>query len=205
MRHHIRAMERESRRTRNQTLRNIPFVMLTAGGLMPAARAGATRSCPGASLVVLDPATSRELIEIDPQVELVIAVCDTSKEGELLALVEERGGTGIPVLELEDARGATLSKSTIELLGSPELRGLNVPVPSLPEDVRRVLWDQMRAWRVEERHHPVDVDGRPALLELRSRGFPVDERDPRALAAGAAGVLAGRLADRNRAWRRPDR
>jgi hypothetical protein len=57
-------------------------------------------------------------------------------------------------------------------------------------------------------HHLVEVDGSPAVHELRARGLDVrtmgrgiDDDPAFFLAAGAAGVLAGRLAAENRRWR----
>jgi hypothetical protein len=84
-----------------------------------------------------------------------------------------------------------------------------VPVPALEDDTQRArIWDALRAARLEERHQLVEVDGRPALDELASRrieprsmGRGVDDDPACFLAAGAAGVLAGRLAEGNRRWR----
>jgi hypothetical protein len=81
------------------------------------------------------------------------------------------------------------------------LRDLNVPVPLLEEEARLVVWDSLRAARVEERHHLVEVDGRPALDELSERGTPRVGDELQLLAAGAAGVLTGRMAAANRKWR----
>ena len=54
----------------------------------------------------------------------------------------------------------------------------------------------------------MEVDGRPALAELADRGIEprsmgrgVDDDPAYFLAAGAAGVLAGRMAAGNRRWR----
>jgi hypothetical protein len=54
----------------------------------------------------------------------------------------------------------------------------------------------------------VEVDGRPALDELERSGVEVDSMGRTAsddpaffLAAGAAGILAGRMAVRSRGWR----
>ena len=65
-----------------------------------------------------------------------------------------------------------------------------------------------RTAKLEERHQLVEVDGRPALAELADRGIEprsmgrgVDDDPVYFLAAGAAGVLAGRAAAGNRRWR----
>ena len=59
-------------------------------------------------------------------------------------------------------------------------------------------------------HQLVEVDGQPAVEELRDRrmdvrsmGRGIDDDPAFFLAAGAAGVLAGRLAAENRRWHQP--
>ena len=85
---------------------------------------------------------------------------------------------------------------------------VHVAVPALDDDEqRRAVWDALRGTRLEERHRIVEANGRPALDLLDQRGIeqrsmgrgPAD--DPAFfLAAGAAGILAGRMAERARAW-----
>jgi hypothetical protein len=85
-----------------------------------------------------------------------------------------------------------------------------VAVPVLEDESQRdAVWDALRARRLEEKHQLVEVDGSPALEELRRLGVamtsmgrsPAD--DPAFfLAAGAAGVLAGRMAASARRYRR---
>ena len=89
---------------------------------------------------------------------------------------------------------------------------MNVPVPALEDDAQReVVWGALRGRKLEERHHLVEVDGAPAIEELRARGVEVrtmgrgiDDDPAFFLAAGAAGVLAGRMAAEDRRWRRSD-
>lgn len=85
---------------------------------------------------------------------------------------------------------------------------VNVAVPTLEEPERSVVWDALRAARLEERHQLVEADGRPALEELERRGVPARSmgrgpaEDPAFfLAAGAAGVMAGRMAAGSRRYR----
>ncbi len=102
-----------------------------------------------------------------------------------------------------------LSHHSLTILRDVCLVESNVPVPRLTDEVTRtVVWEALRAAKLEDRHHLVEVDGRPALDELsergvdmRSMGRGVDDDPPFFLAAGAAGVLAGRMAAGNRAWR----
>jgi hypothetical protein len=85
---------------------------------------------------------------------------------------------------------------------------VNVAVPVLDEPERTVVWDALRAAKLEERHQLVEADGRPALGELERRGLVVESMgrspadDPAFfLAAGAAGVMAGRMAAGSRRYR----
>jgi len=113
----------------------------------------------------------------------------------------------MPVLGIVDG---VADRDTRAFLGDPSLEGLNVAVPALEGDGRARLWDSLRAERIEERHHLVEVDGRPALDALRAlaaapahpdAGLATALSGVAALAAGAAGVLAGRLVAGGRPWR----
>ena len=102
------------------------------------------------------------------------------------------------------------SRTILQHVAGP---GVNVAVPGLEDDAQRdVVWDALRAARLEERHQLVEVDGAPALAELERRGVEVESMgrspadDPAFfLAAGAAGVLAARMAAGARAWERDAR
>ncbi|MFL5738125.1 MAG: DUF3866 family protein [Actinomycetota bacterium] len=91
--------------------------------------------------------------------------------------------------------------------------GVNVAVPVLTDDAERdAVWEALRGARLEERHQLVEVDGAPALAELERRGVEVDSmgRSPAAdpaffLAAGAAGILAARMAAGSKTWERDAR
>jgi hypothetical protein len=86
---------------------------------------------------------------------------------------------------------------------------VNVAVPALDDDAqRKSVWDALRARRLEDRHQLVEVDGRPAIhvldeagIEVTSMGRSVADDPAFFLAAGAAGVLAGRMAARSRRYR----
>ena len=84
----------------------------------------------------------------------------------------------------------------------------NVAVPALQADQREAVWDALRSRRLEERHQLVEADGRPALAELERRGVAVRSMDRKPsddpaffLSAGAAGVLAARMAVGARSWK----
>jgi hypothetical protein len=78
----------------------------------------------------------------------------------------------------------------------------------LEDPEREPIWDALRAAKLEDRHQLVEVDGRPALGELQRLGLSVESmgRTPADdpvffLAAGAAGVMAGRMAVGSRRYR----
>jgi len=84
----------------------------------------------------------------------------------------------------------------------------NVAVPTLPSEQRAAVWDALRAAKLEQRHHLVEVDGRPGIdglatagVSVRTMGRGPDDDPAFFLAAGAAGVLAGRMAVGGRRWR----
>jgi hypothetical protein len=178
-----------------------PVIVLSAETLAPIAKAGVARADRAASVVVIVDADQATLASIGTGVDVVIAVGRRATVVEILGIVRRLGGRGIPALDVLGEEEPGLGPATLELLADPGLRDLNVPVPVVDDDeVRRALWDRLRGTGVEDRHHPVEVDGRPALAELHSRGLPVADGDLRALATGAAGVLAGRMAAAARAW-----
>jgi hypothetical protein len=109
----------------------------------------------------------------------------------------------------ERVRHRGVSHHSLTILADVCKVDVNVPVPMLEDDAQRsAVWEALRSRRLEEIHHLVEVDGAPAVEELRARSLDVRtmgrgiEDDPAFfLAAGAAGVLAGRLAAENRRWR----
>jgi len=101
-----------------------------------------------------------------------------------------------------------VSHHSLTILGEVCRADVNVAVPVLDEPERTVVWDALRGSKLEERHQLVEADGRPALAELDRRGVAVTSmgrgpgQDPVFfLAAGAAGVMAGRMAAGSRRYR----
>lgn len=101
-----------------------------------------------------------------------------------------------------------VSHHSLTILSQVCLVPAHVAVPVLDAEERETVWAALREARLEERHQLVEVVGAPALDELASRGVEVETMgrtvadDPAFfLAAGAAGVLAGRMAAGSRAWR----
>jgi hypothetical protein len=133
--------------------------------------------------------------------------------GNTLNAAATLGGRPIPALRLSFAdareRHRGLSHHSLTILRDVCLVPTDIPVPVMENTMERdTVWNALRSARLESRHQLVEVDGQPALdelaarnVEIRSMGRGVDEDPVFFLAAGAAGVLAGRMAAGNRRWR----
>lgn len=133
--------------------------------------------------------------------------------GHALMAAATVGGRPIPALRVsfadERARHRGVSHHSLTILADVCKVDVNIPVPVLEDDEQRsAVWDGLGSRQLEETHHLVEVDGTPAVEELRARGIEVrtmgrgiDDDPAFFLAAGAAGVLAGRMAAENRRWR----
>jgi hypothetical protein len=134
--------------------------------------------------------------------------------GDALNATQTLGGRGVAALRISFAdpreRHRCVSHHSLTILERVCAPGAHVAVPVLDDEGhRREVWDALRGRRLEDRHQLVEVDGRPAVDELTRRGVEVESmgrtvtEDPAFfLAAGAAGVLAARMAAGDRAWRR---
>jgi hypothetical protein len=133
--------------------------------------------------------------------------------GHALMAAATLQGRPIPALRVsfadERERHRGVSHHSLTILADVCKVDVNVPGPVLEDEAQRsAVWEALRSRQLEEIHHLVEVDGAPAVQELRARAIDVRtmgraiEDDPAFfLAAGAAGVLAGRLAAENRRWR----
>jgi Protein of unknown function (DUF3866) len=133
--------------------------------------------------------------------------------GHALMAAATLGGRPIPALRVSFAdrreRHRGVSHHSLTILADVCKVDVNVPVPVLEDGTERAdVWDALRARKLEDVHHLVEVDGRPAVDELHDRGIDVrtmgrgiDDDPAFFLAAGAAGVLAGRMAAEGRRWR----
>ncbi|MEO8476955.1 MAG: hypothetical protein ABI572_07870 [Actinomycetota bacterium] len=194
--------------SREQSLLQIPIVLALDAEAVPLVRAGAARAGDGPTVIVaVDPDLAALLTAVHGvAAEYVIAVCSSpGAAGRVVRAAVPRRGRPLPVLGIS---GGFVDTATLALLRDPSLEELNVAVPTLEGDGRRQIWDCLRADRIEERHHLVEVDGRPALAELAELAAAPAQADLGtslegigALAAGAAGVLAGRMAATGRRWR----
>jgi hypothetical protein len=107
-------------------------------------------------------------------------------------------------------RHRNVSHHSITALSRVALVPVTVAVPTLSDEERRAtVWATLRAEDLDRRHQVVEANGRPALDLLEERGIAVESMgrtpadDPEFfLAAGAAGVLAGRMAAGARTRRR---
>lgn len=132
--------------------------------------------------------------------------------GNTLNAAATLGGRPIPALRVSFAdtreRHRGVSHHSLTILRDVCQVQTDVPVPVLEdEEEREAVWNALRYAQLDVQHQLVEVDGRPALdelvargVEVRSMGRGVDDDPAFFLAAGAAGVLAGRMASGNRRW-----
>ena len=111
--------------------------------------------------------------------------------GPHLRLARALGGRPLAVLPLPD-------REAVETMLHGCGLDIHVPVPSLEDPERSVVADCLRPLTLEATHHLVEVDPAPAFEQAN---VDLDRASLHARAAGAAGVLAGRLAASNRRWR----
>jgi hypothetical protein len=133
--------------------------------------------------------------------------------GHALNAAEALKGRPVAALRISFAdprnRHKVVSHHSLTILETVCTARVNVAVPVLGDRQRDAVWDALRARKLEEKHQLVEVDGRPGLNLLGAAGIEVESMgrtpsdDPAFfLAASAAGVLAGRMAARSRAYRR---
>jgi hypothetical protein len=123
------------------------------------------------------------------------------------------GGRPVATLRISFAdpreRHRGVSHHAITALSKVALQPVHVAVPVIDDQTRRsAVWNRLREAGLEERHQLVETNGQPAIDLLAERGVEVESMgrgvaaDPDFFrAGGAAGVLAGRMASQDRAWR----
>lgn len=169
-----------------------PVVALPEPAWVELARAGALRAGtqpPILLLPALAPSIGGQfLVAIQEGVEVLLVL-----DGDAAALRAARALLGRPIvaLPLDDP------SATADLLSAIDV-DVHIAVPSLEGDRRALLRSILDPLEPEAMHHVVEVDPRPAL---DAAGLPDRDASLSALAAAAAGVLAGRLAAGNRRWR----
>jgi hypothetical protein len=130
-----------------------------------------------------------------------------------LNAVASLGGRPVAGLRVSFAdprpRHRGVSHHSLTALSRVVLASAQVAVPVIEDEARRAeVWTALTEARLEERHQLIEVTGAPALDLLGQTGIEVESMgrrpadDPELfLAGGAAGVLAGRMAAGDRAWR----
>lgn len=131
--------------------------------------------------------------------------------GNALNAAGTLGGRPVAALRVSFAdpreRHRGVSHHSLTILSEICLMAANVAVPALEGSQREAVWRALREARLEERHQLVEVAGESALdlleereVEVLSMGRTRADDPAFFLAAGAAGVLAGRMAAGDRAW-----
>ena len=122
------------------------------------------------------------------------------------------GGRPVAALRLNFSslsyRHQGVSPHSLTVLSGVALVPVHVAVPALEDEPRGLVWEALMEAGLEERHQLVEVTGQPAVDLLIEHGVPADtmgrslEEEPAFfLAAGAAGVLAGRMGAGDARWR----
>jgi hypothetical protein len=175
-------------------LRQTPVVVLTRPQLEPLVRTGAERAGRAgvATIGASEEPLGARLLREAGTAEVLVLVTDDASSGEALVVARALEGRPLPVVPFDNpaAGRAMLRDCWVDL---------DVAIPSVDGAVRDRVRDAADDLGLFVDHHVVEVDPRPALGDSDRP----DAVDPtlRELSAAATGVLAGRLAVRNRSWR----
>ena len=170
-------------------LASTPVVLLSDGRAAPIAIAGIERAGRDPTVVRLDgsaPALGLALLRARAAGAEVVVV--SSADGRHLDLVRVLGGRAVLALPSADPDVVR------SWLGAAELDA-DIPIPV---GARETVRQGIGPLDLEDVHQLVEVDPSPALdaAGRTAQGASIAE-----LAAGSAGVLAGRIAAGNRRWR----
>jgi hypothetical protein len=172
-------------------LRSAPIVVLTDARLEPLVRGGAERAGHAvvATITASEEPLGSALLHAGRAAEVVVLATGLESSGEALVVARALEGRPLPVVPFDDVEA-----------GRAMLRGcwvdLDVAIPSVDGVLRDRLRGAAESLGLFAGHHVVEVDARPALGGRRGA-----DPTPTELSAAASGVLAGRLAARNRSWR----
>jgi hypothetical protein len=170
-------------------LASTPVILLPDDRAAPIAIAGVERAGRDPAVVRLDgsaPELGLALLRAHAVGAEVVVV--SPADGRHLDLVRALGGRAVLALPVPD-RDVVRS-----WLGAAELDA-DIPIPVAARDtIRRAIGPL----HLEEVHQLVEVDPSPAL---DAAGRSAEHASTAELAAGSAGVLAGRIAVGNRRWR----
>lgn len=131
--------------------------------------------------------------------------------GNALNAAESLGGRPVAGLRVSFAdareRHRGVSHHSLTILSDVCQVQANVAVPTLEAPERHDVWSALRSAELERKHRLIEVLGWPAVHALEEAGVQITsmgrslEDDPIFfLAAGGAGILAGRMAAGTRAW-----
>lgn len=132
--------------------------------------------------------------------------------GMALNAVGILGGLPVAVLRLNfghpSYRHFGVSPHSIAVLRDVALLPVHVAVPALEGERRDIVWSALGEASLEERHQLVEVSARPALdfldqadIHMETMGQDRGSEPEFFLAAGASGILAGRMAAGSARWR----
>src|SRR3954453_379274 len=165
-----------------------PVVLLPEASVAPIARAGIERAGRGASVASFDGPTEALGLELlsatSSGTEVVIVDRAVARHVDLVRILGGRAVVALPGTGPNEAK-AWLAEADLDA---------ELPIPT----VDNAAWAAIAAIGLEATHQLVHVDPAPAFHEA---GMRIAGATPAALTAGAAGVLAGRIAARNRRWR----
>lgn len=169
-----------------------PVVVLPDQVWTDLAEGGARRSgrCPATVRIPADlPAIGLQmLIAVNDGAEVILIEGGGASH---LRIARALGGRPLPALPIPDADALRALFEGCDV-------DVNVPIPAAEGSTRERIYELVSSLALEGGHHPVEVDPAPAFAEAE---LDVSEASLEALAAGAAGVLAGRMAAANRRWR----
>ena len=134
--------------------------------------------------------------------------------GHALNAAESLGGRPVAGLRVsfadERERHRGVSHHSLTILSDVCHVQANVAVPTLEAPERHEVWASLRSAELERKHRLIEVLGWPAVHALEEAGVSVTsmgrslEDDPIFfLAAGGAGILAGRMAAGSKGWTPP--
>ncbi len=133
--------------------------------------------------------------------------------GNALNATEALGGRPVAALRVsfadERSRHHGVSHHSITILSDICGSQVNVAVPTLEAPERHEVWATLRDAQLERKHRLIEVLGWPAVhrleeaeIQVTSMGRGLEDDPIFFLAAGGAGILAGRMAAGSEAWQR---
>src|SRR3954453_23777696 len=165
-----------------------PVVLLPEASVAPIARAGIERAGRGASVASFDGPTEALGLELlsatSSGTEVVIVDRAVARHVDPVRIPGGRAVVALPGPGPNEAK-AWLAEADLDA---------ELPIPT----VDNAAWAAIAALGLEATHQLRHRDPAPAFDEA---GMRIAGAIPTALTAGAAGVLAGRIAARNRRWR----